>query len=47
MKKLSSPFSVGQLKKSSTGESLSTQRATSGGWTYIENPGDVWLEKFF
>jgi len=46
MKKLSSPFSVDKLKKSSTGESLSTDRATSGGWTYIKNPDDAWLEKY-
>ena len=46
MRKFNSPFSVEELKKSSSGESLSTERTTSGGWTYIKNPDNVWLEKF-
>lgn len=46
MERLSKPFSVTQLKKSSSGEPLSPDRSTSGGWTYIENPDDVWLHNF-
>jgi hypothetical protein len=36
LQKISAPFSVAQLRKTSDGEPLSTARTTSGGWSYVE-----------
>lgn len=44
LRELSEPFSVAELIKADTGEPVSTQRTTSGGWAYVANPGDDWLE---
>ena len=44
LRKLSKPFSVDQLINVNTGQSLSTGRTTSGGWVYVVNPSDFWLE---
>jgi hypothetical protein len=44
--RLSSPFSVDQLIKTSDGQPVSTARTTSGGWTYVENPVEGWLEAY-
>jgi hypothetical protein len=43
LKKLTKPFSVDQLTKISTGQPVSTKRATAGGWVYVENPDPAWL----
>lgn len=44
MQELSSPFSVGELTLTSTGEPHSTKRASAGGWSYVVDPGDLWLQ---
>jgi len=44
LRELSKPFSVAELIKANTDESVSTQRTTSGGWAYVANPSDAWLE---
>jgi hypothetical protein len=36
LQKVPVPFSVAQLRKISDGEGLSTDRTTSGGWSYVE-----------
>ena len=46
MKKLSKPFSVERLVKSDSGEPLSPDRSTSGGWVYIATPSEDFLEEF-
>jgi 5-methylcytosine-specific restriction protein A len=46
LRKLSKPFSVDQLTVTSTGQPHSTGRSTSGGWSYVVNPGADWLEAF-
>ena len=46
MRKFSHPFSVDQLTKAKTTEALSTARTTSGGWTYVNNPDNDWLEEY-
>jgi hypothetical protein len=43
MKKLSQTFSVSELTLRREGRKLSEGRTTSGGWAYVENPGDGWL----
>ena len=44
LRELSKPFSVAELIKVDTGEPVSTQRTTSGGWAYVANSSDAWLE---
>lgn len=46
MQRLSKPFSVTELTVTSTGEPHSPDRATAGGWSYVVNPGDAWLEPY-
>jgi len=46
MKKLTKPFSVGELIVTSSGEPHSTDRSTAGGWSYVVNPGDAWLDEY-
>lgn len=47
MRKLSKPFSVGELTNARSGEPLSTNRSQAGGWVYVVNPDDEWLEGRF
>jgi 5-methylcytosine-specific restriction enzyme A len=46
MQKLRNPFSVTELIRTNTGESLSPNRTTAGGWSYVRNPDDGWLAQF-
>jgi hypothetical protein len=46
MRKLSRPFSVANLILTSSGESHSIDRTTPGGWSYVVNPSDEWLEEY-
>jgi len=46
LRRLSKPFSVAELTLTSTGHPHSTARSTAGGWSYVVNPGDVWLEAY-
>jgi hypothetical protein len=46
LKKLSDPFSVSELIKISDNSPLSTDRTTSGGWSYVQNVDSAWLEQY-
>jgi hypothetical protein len=46
LRRLSAPFSVNQLVKTSDSQPVSTARTTSGGWAYVENPGETWLDAY-
>jgi hypothetical protein len=46
MRKLSKPFSVGELMLTSGGRPHSTDRTTAGGWSYVVNPTDIWLMSY-
>jgi hypothetical protein len=46
LRKLSKPFSVGELTLTSTGQPHSTDRSTAGGWSYVINPDGAWLQAF-
>jgi hypothetical protein len=46
MQKLAKPFSVAELRLADSNEPHSTERSTSGGWSYVVNPGDTWLEEY-
>jgi len=45
LQELSQPFSVDQLTNVNTGQPVSTKRSTSGGWQYVVNPDNAWLEE--
>ena len=47
MRKLSKPFSVAELLNVKSTTPLSTGRTQAGGWVYVVNPGDEWLEGHF
>jgi hypothetical protein len=47
LRRLSAPFSVDQLIKISDGKPMSTARTTSGGWAYVENPSEAWLQAYY
>ena len=43
MIQLATPFSVGELVKTTDDIPMATTRASVGGWTYVKNPNDTWL----
>lgn len=46
MIQLSTPFSVGELIKTTDDTPVATTRASVGGWTYVNNPSDTWLADY-
>lgn len=44
LRKLAHPFSVGELTSANTGQPLSTGRTRAGGWVYVVNPEEAWLQ---
>jgi hypothetical protein len=44
--RLSKPFSVGELRLTDSHKPHSTERSTAGGWSYVVNPKDAWLEAY-
>jgi len=46
MRRLAQPFSIGKLQLLNTGAAHSTERTTAGGWSYVNNPGDEWLQQY-
>jgi hypothetical protein len=47
LRKLDKPFSVAELTNARSGGPLSTNRSQPGGWVYVVNPDDEWLEGHF
>ena len=46
LKRLAPPFSVAELININKDQPLSTARTTSGGWQYVRNPADAWLQEY-
>lgn len=44
LRRLSKPFSVAELTNARSGGPLSTNRSQAGGWVYVMNPDEGWLD---